>query len=267
MREEVRKGCSECSEAEKLERPFTKTQMGYALMRGIVAGVLVFVAALVLAATTGESEDLATSTFGSIVVGVFVFIWYASPFLRRNVIGHYLYIYVSEGELHRHLLRRPQLMDIRLATGFDAFFRVRIGGWFKRCEIFASSESDAQHWTLESWTGDDLSIRDQEENVLRFGARALLQIVRRFGSAKELYVTLLKAEDDRDELGVGAAGLVDEIAATRTTLGRSRHAQWLREQLQALLAKVKPSQALLDRWQATARERREAAARAETAAL
>jgi hypothetical protein len=144
-------------------------------------------------------------TFFWVLVGLFelvVMFKAVIPFIRRNIIGHRLWLFhADDGVLHLHdkeFVRR-HIEDERMVVSF------RIGGWFDR------------------------DIRIQGHRPVSDSA---------YGAAM--------VEKQRDALGVEMQKLIILMQRSRETMGRSKHAQLLRERIEALMKTFHPI--VTDEW-------------------
>jgi len=83
------------------------------------------------------------------------------PFIRRNVIGRYVWaFYDKQGELHVHE-KLPKRFNVHPSDWeqLPRHLRLRIGGWFLQSRSIGAGVSNPYDWTIESWDGWFIDLR------------------------------------------------------------------------------------------------------------
>jgi len=205
---------------------------------------------------------------GFVIFTVFSAI-FALLFTIDIIIGETLYLFKKdEVEVHVHAMA-PVFPGFKAGLPVDpefkaeTVFQIRVGGWFRKNVILGKHHF--ANWQISHcWTGKDLRLRDYRGNEVHASASTLLKLVQTFLDVKstvseyetakhslaELKEGRSSLERRRDQLFLGCVALTQIIRKTHETLGRSRHAQFLRECLEELLnaEPAATTEDLEDRW-------------------
>ncbi|MFA5936201.1 MAG: hypothetical protein WC787_05115 [Patescibacteria group bacterium] len=168
-------------------------------------------------------------------------------FIKRNVIGRYVWAYQDRsGNVHVHRLHP---LGLTRSDNKETYFRLRLGGWWKECRIRCCAHP---RWELEGWNGRDLVLRDSAAAGITLDAFShLFWIVNNTSSVFNLVIAMDRDKMEKelhqavdqakllhrqwDGLGVGIQKLVIFIEASKETMGKSRHAQEIRERIEKLM--------------------------------
>jgi len=159
----------------------------------------------------------------------------------RNIWGKTVYRFLDkDGFLHTHR-ENPYdgCWNLIETSEFDmvlqSVFRVRVGGIFRSNKVLFWGEN---FWTLEGWDGEHLVMKDVKEHnrgYVNFPIHELLEISNKFVWVMDVFDKLEEANACCDHLGLGVVGLIEEIKASKDTMGKSKHGQRAREALENVL--------------------------------
>jgi len=180
-----------------------------------------------------------------------------SLWFRRNVIGLERFLFLGEAG---DLCWSDSLYNWN-GSPTKLRLKIRIGGYFRECEIIG--DEIAKNWSVETWDGETLTIRDHYGvtlsasyrvrgsdwvDLMKFMTRhetvyASVKAVEELQDDKKFYedrvITLrdqlAQVTRERDALGTVMSTLLNQIKADRQTMGRSKHAQAIREALEAVI--------------------------------
>lgn len=179
-------------------------------------------------------------------------------------IGEAWYIYQVSGELHIHR-SDPLKLEKFCPDGYGTWsdylrngvvIRLRRGGIFRRGKVYGHHGRgelkvrtpifECQKLTVTNVKGEALTLyMDVSYERGRRLAASFLQVVWMDLGERTLYYELhdrSRASRYLELLGFECAKLIDEIQASRRTLGRSKHAQYLRERLEKVFDQLPQEQ-------------------------
>jgi hypothetical protein len=241
----------------------------------IVLGVLWFILLEAGLASAGFSFDaswLEWAVFGffsmyAVLLALYLALWTvdATDVACHALIGRTRYLFLDQkGSLHVHR-ENPVHAWAHTASSDNwswetyllhyRIFQVRSGGIFRKCKVIANGGTswklsvgifdDRIHVIdkfgarfvvsreLESWPGHLVTERDRLKQALRF--------VVKYARLNAVLTTLDKHEEiDQafDALGIECTELIHLMEVSKQTMGRSKHAQLLRERLEAVFKKL-----------------------------
>lgn len=166
------------------------------------------------------------------------------------LIGRAWYLFMDEkGKLHLHEYEPQQQ--------WSSVLKVRVGGLFRRCELLRTCGSSwnvsvglfSDHILVTDENGSSIAIREFERRFIgRLSPAEQLKNILRFMDEYTSVSALIhdrekleQVEQELDTLGIECTELVHLMEASKQTMGRSKHAQLLRERLEAVFKKMPES--------------------------
>lgn len=181
------------------------------------------------------------------------------------LIGQTWYLFLDqEGKLHVH---RENPVHLWVPTAFSKYktwedflfhhriFQVRVGGIFRRCKVIAHGGTPwklsvglfDRHIVVSDPTGSSIALRDvsyhdQRKNIfdMERSKRALLFVAQHTRVNDAIWFLEDQKVPDAafNTLGKKCVELIRLMEASRQTMGRSKHAQLLRERLEAIFQEM-----------------------------
>lgn len=247
--------CNLCVDEGKIEKPLTLRWLGVRLFWGafgiFFGGVYLLFFPPKERLFLGDLLIIILLIFYVLVAG-----WRFWRFIRLNVIGRTLYLFLDQHDrFHIHNTTHDLFPGTLRSYIKGTYFQVRIGGWFRKNRV---CNDQHQHWKIVHCWGDirticlrdnwgvEISGLDFDAGAGAISAQQLLKMVNTYSAVMYVFKKVEQLEKHREQVGRTLVRLIEEIRRSKETMGRSKHAQKLREQL-VELSHYFPDE-LVNRW-------------------
>lgn len=257
------KSCELCVEKKLLifNAPLSVSEMKFF---GFMAVFIFFLGLSLLFISNGH--------FGAIGSGVLV-ISLTMLILLGSIIGKTFYLFLDKhGKFHVHennpAVAPVWAVELPENHPVGKMFQVRLGGWFRKNRVLGTrlGGSVDPFWEIVHCWDDIRKIRLRDTvtgaeigaldlyGLNDFPAQRALEVVNRYKAVREIFDHIDEFEGTVAEVGRELIRIIRDIEQSKETMGRSKHAQALREGLNKLMNSFPPN--LVNQWRKEAEDKK-----------